>query len=57
LNLSTFNRAIFAGWLLISSGGMIVHIGYGMILSGFLLLALTFFTAHIGGIFTKKDGD
>jgi len=36
---------------------MIVHIGYGMILSGFLLLALTFFTAHIGGIFTKKDGD
>ncbi len=51
MNLLTFNIALLLGWLLASSGGIILNIGAGLLLCGLLLIALTLFSARRFGLY------
>ena len=51
MNLLTFNIALLLGWLLASSGGIILNTGAGLLLSGLLLIALTLFSARRFGLY------
>lgn len=53
MNIKHFNIAVLLGWLLTSVGAMLLNLGAGLVVSGMLLLALTFSLIRIGGLHEK----
>ena len=50
MNLSVFNAAILLGWILVLVGGVLIHVGLGLMLGGVALLVLVHLAVRMGGI-------
>lgn len=55
MNLHIFNAALLVGWLMVLGGAMFVHVGYGLVVGGLLLLVLVFISLRLaGGVYSGK---
>lgn len=54
MNIQTFNNCLIAGWLMILTGGMVISIGWGLLVAGTSFILLTLMSAKIGGIFNAE---
>ena len=50
MNIKIFNACLLLGWLMVLAGGVAINPGWGVALSGALLLALTLSSAYIAGL-------
>jgi hypothetical protein len=50
MDIKFFNTCLLLGWLMLTVGGCIVHPGWGLVLGGVVMLALTFASAWLGGL-------
>ena len=50
MNIKIFNVALLIGWLMVLAGGVVINPGWGVALSGALLLVLTMASAYIAGL-------
>ena len=55
MNLLTFNIALLLGWVVASSGGIILNTGAGLLMAGLLLIALTLFSARRFGLYLSDQ--
>lgn len=55
MDIKTFNISILMSWLIVTSGGCILNVGWGLVASGILLAIFTFALAKIAGIYTKGN--
>ena len=50
MNIKIFNIALIVGWLMVLTGGVVINPGWGIALSGALLLLMTMASAYIAGL-------
>ena len=50
MDIKLFNLCLLVGWLMLTVGACIVHLGYGLAVGGLVLLALTFASAFMAGV-------
>ena len=50
MNIKIFNGCLFLGWLMVLAGGVVINPGWGVAVSGALLLVLTMASAYIVGL-------
>lgn len=56
MNITIFNLALMAGWLLVLIGGCLINVGGGLVVGGVLLIALTLLLARTAGLYApEKD--
>lgn len=51
MNLRVFNLCLLVGWLMVLAGGVVINLGWGIAVSGALLLALVLAGAYLGGLY------
>lgn len=57
MNIHIFNACLLIGWIMVTAGAMVLNLGAGACVGGALLIALTFATARMGGLFINKDSE
>ena len=50
MNIKIFNGCLLLGWLMVLAGSVVINPGWGVAVSGALLLALTMASAYIVGL-------
>lgn len=51
MNAHLFNACLLIGWLLVLAGGCLVHVGYGLVFAGLLLLVVVLFVSRMAGVY------
>jgi multisubunit Na+/H+ antiporter MnhE subunit len=57
MHIKILNMSLLAAWLLITAGGIIVNVGYGLMVSGFVLLVLAAVLAWRIGVYSTTPGE
>jgi hypothetical protein len=55
MNLKVFNVCLLLGWLMILGGGVMINVGWGIAISGGLLLLLSLVSAYVVGLYQPKE--
>lgn len=54
MNITIFNTCLLIGWLMLTVGGCMVHVGWGLVGGGVALLVLTFVSAWLAGVHANQ---
>lgn len=55
MDLRVLNVCLLLGWLMVTGGGILVHVGWGIVGGGVTLILLTVVMTIIGGVFTPRQ--
>lgn len=50
-----FNLSMLIGWGMVLVGGWMLNPAWGLAIAGALLILMTAFAAHVGGVYARKN--